>query len=92
MSALARATRPVLSIKPRKPPAGQAQQAREPDAPHGRCFWVVWAREGVRPKRRHPSLESARAEVRRLAALHPERTFHLYRCEPEPASVEEHPK
>jgi hypothetical protein len=43
-------------------------------------FWFVWAPDGVRPKRRHASLESVQAEVQRLREIEPNRQFFIYRA------------
>ena len=59
---------PVPTPKP-VPPASDGSRER---------FWFVWAPTEQRPKRRHPTFESARAEAARLAALAPHKEFLVY--------------
>jgi hypothetical protein len=51
-------------------------------------FWFIWCTTGSRPKRRHPTLESAQAEAARLRSLAPDRVFHIFAAklvqEPQP--------
>ena len=40
-------------------------------------FWIIWNPEWGLPKFRHPSLEFAKVEAKRLALLHPGQEFHV---------------
>jgi len=60
---------PIQAIRPADPP---------------REFWFIWCPTEVRPKRRHPTLASARIEALRLRTTAPDKEFLIYRAEPVP--------
>ncbi len=62
----AKVTAPVHAPPPRVPEALLAH------------FWFVWCPDGMRPKKRHASLELAQAEAQRLSASAPGRQFIVY--------------
>jgi hypothetical protein len=75
-------SRPILRLKVHtsEPSAKPAQLAKpsQPPEPLLEKFYFVWARDGMRPKRRHASAESAHAEAIRLCGIAPERQFLVY--------------
>lgn len=44
-------------------------------------FWILWSPGARRPTRRHPTLEAALAESKRLAAKFPDRAFPVFQCQ-----------
>jgi hypothetical protein len=72
--------RPTLTLKRSAP----KPSAKPPPvlAPSIERFFFVWAPDGMRPKKRHPTAEAAQAEAARLRAIAPERQFLVYeaRC------------
>lgn len=72
---------PVVALAPKAISPGEtrwraAQAAR--NAAMRDQAWVIWEPSALRPSRRHSSLESARTEQARLAALHPTKSFLIY--------------
>jgi hypothetical protein len=43
-------------------------------------FWFIWCPTEHRPKRQHPSLESARTEALRLHRLAPDKEYLIYKA------------
>lgn len=62
-------------------PGAACSPMRESRAVGWNRFFFVWSPTEERPKRRHGTLESARAEAARLRAKFPGRRFHVYRAE-----------
>ena len=72
----------TLTLKRPKPAEPMAPAAHAPtratDAPE---FWFIWCPSEQRPKRRHPTLSSARIEVLRLRTVAPDKEFIIYKAE-----------
>ena len=68
----------MLSLKPRPANVPAQKLAIEPE------FWFIWNPARMRPKKRHSSLDHAKAELARLRTAFPAETFDLYeahRCD-----------
>lgn len=69
--------RPILSLKSKDPGPLPAQECPPPIAALDH-FWFLWNPLRTRPKKRHATIELARAERDRLRELLPDETFFIY--------------
>ena len=86
------ATRPqtltLRGVRPasvRKPSAQKTKRSATttwmpPPDPPADHFWFVWNPARSKPKRRHATVDTARAEATRLGAVYPAEQFHVYEC------------
>jgi hypothetical protein len=70
-------TRPILTLGATRAPANRKLPERPP-----RRQWVIWRRQGSRPKVRHQSLKGALDEVARLRREFPEQRYDIFELVP----------
>ena len=71
----------TLTLKRPVPAQRMVPTAVAPSPATDAEFWFIWCRSEQRPKRRHPTIASARIEALRLRTIAPDKEFAIYRAQ-----------